>query len=37
MNLQEPFGENLSQENLVPILEPQMLVVMGGGKGDEGK
>lgn len=37
MNTSEPFGEELSRESLRPLLDNQVLVVMGGGKGDEGK
>ncbi len=33
----QPFGDEMSRESLRPILDNQTLVVMGGGKGDEGK
>ena len=33
----QPFGEELSPESLRSLLDNQTLVVMGGGKGDEGK
>lgn len=37
MNESQPFGESFSPETLKPLLDNQVLVVMGGGKGDEGK
>lgn len=37
MNEQKSFWSELSQETLRPLLDNQVLMVMGGGKGDEGK
>lgn len=37
MHESQPFWDRLSPESLHPLLENQMLIVMGGGKGDEGK
>jgi len=37
MNESQSFGAELSHESLASLLAHQMLIVMGGGKGDEGK